>query len=34
MKQSRGAADAPRALAALAPSDQQLIKQWLPGLPF
>ncbi len=34
MKQSRGAVDAPRALGALAPSDQLLIKQWLPGLPF
>lgn len=34
MKQSRGAADAPRALAALAPSDKLLVQQWLPGLPF
>lgn len=34
MKQSRGAVDAPRALGALAPADQLLVKQWLPGLPF
>ena len=33
MKQSRGAEDEPRSLSELAPSDQLLIKQWLPGLP-
>ena len=33
MKQSRGAVDAPRPLAALSEEDKAIIRAWLPGLP-
>jgi len=33
MKQSRGAVDAPRALAQLSDEDKAVVRAWLPGLP-